>query len=63
MVLRILLLSLNWHSRYVLSWRLSNTMDTSFCIEALNEALSKGTPEIFNTDQGSPFIVKIFWHH
>ena len=47
---------MDWHSRKVLSWRLSNTMDTSFCIEALEEALKKyGKPEIFNTDQGSQF--------
>jgi putative transposase len=44
------------YSRYVLSWRLSNTMDVSFCIEALNEALERhGKPEIFNSDQGSQF--------
>jgi putative transposase len=43
-------------SRKVLSWRLSNTLDTSFCIEALKEAIERyGTPEIFNTDQGSQF--------
>lgn len=43
-------------SRKVLSWRVSNTLDTSFCIEALNEAIERyGTPEIFNTDQGSQF--------
>jgi len=47
---------MDWSTRAVLSWRLSNTMDTSFCIDALNEALSRyGTPEIFNTDQGSQF--------
>jgi len=47
---------MDWHSRKVLSWRLSNSMDTQFCIEALEEALEKyGTPEIFNTDQGSQF--------
>jgi putative transposase len=51
---------IDWHSRYVLSWRLSNTMDTSFCIDALNEALSKGTPEVFNTDQGSQFTSEDF---
>ncbi|MFC0282559.1 transposase [Camelimonas abortus] len=46
----------NWHSRKVLSWRLSNSMDTGFCIEALEEALARyGVPEIFNTDQGSQF--------
>lgn len=43
------------YSRFVLAWRLSNSMDTSFCLEALREALQKGTPEIFNTDQGSQF--------
>ncbi len=43
---------LDWHSRYVLSWRLSNTLDGAFCLEAVEEALSQGGPEIFNTDQG-----------
>lgn len=46
---------LDWHSRKVLSWRLSNSLDTNFCIEALNDALSYGTPDIFNTDQGAQF--------
>jgi putative transposase len=47
---------IDWHSRYVLSWRLSNSMDGSFCREALLEALERyGTPEIFNTDQGAQF--------
>lgn len=47
---------IDWYSRYILSWRLSNTMEKSFCIEALEEALSKGTkPEIFNTDQGTQY--------
>jgi len=46
---------IDWYSRYVLSWRISNTLETSFCIEALQEALGKGQPEIFNTDQGSQF--------
>jgi putative transposase len=47
---------MDWASRKVLSWRLSNTLDTSFCIEALKEAIERyGTPEIFNTDQGSQF--------
>lgn len=47
---------MDWASRKVLSWRLSNTLDTSFCTEALEEALSLyGTPQIFNTDQGSQF--------
>lgn len=47
---------MDWASRKVLAWRLSNTLDTSFCTEALEEALSLyGTPQIFNTDQGSQF--------
>ena len=47
---------MDWATRKVLSWRLSNTMDVGFCVEALNEALEKyGSPEIFNTDQGSQF--------
>jgi len=47
---------MDWATRHVLAWRLSNTMDAGFCVEALNEALSKyGNPEIFNTDQGSQF--------
>jgi len=47
---------MDWATRHVLAWRLSNTMDASFCVEALNEALARyGKPEIFNTDQGSQF--------
>jgi len=47
---------MDWYSRRVLSWRLSNTLEADFCVEALNEALSHhGTPGIFNTDQGSQF--------
>ncbi len=47
---------MDWAARRVLSWRLSNTMDASFCVEALNGALARyGKPEIFNTDQGSQF--------
>lgn len=47
---------MDWHSRKVLSWRLSNTMDADFCVAALEEAISRyGAPEIFNTDQGSQF--------
>jgi len=43
---------MDWASRKVLSWRLSNTLDTSFCVDALEEAIAKhGVPEIFNTDQ------------
>ena len=44
---------MDWGSRHVLSWRLSNTMDNAFCIDALDAALRLGTPEIFNTDQGA----------
>ncbi len=52
---------MDWTSRRVLAWRLSNTLDTSFCTEALEEALGKfGTPEIFNTDQGSQFTAEAF---
>jgi putative transposase len=51
----------DWFSRRVLAWKLSITMDVSFCIEALEEALSKhGKPEIFNTDQGSQFTSEAF---
>ena len=46
---------IDWYSRYVLSWRLSNTLEARFCLEALDEALGRGRPEIFNTDQGSQF--------
>ena len=46
---------IDWYSRYVLAWRLSNTLDTSFCIETLEDALTQGRPEIFNSDQGSQF--------
>ncbi len=48
------------YSRYVLSWRLSNTLDAGFCVEALEEALRKGCPDIFNTDQGSQFTGDAF---
>ena len=51
---------MDWYSRYVLSWRLSNTLDVDFCVEALEEALRKGRPEIFNTDQGSQFTSEAF---
>ena len=47
---------MDWHSRKVLSWRLSNSMDAHFCLEALDEAIARfGMPEIFNTDQGAQF--------
>jgi putative transposase len=52
---------LDWFSRYVLSWRLSNTLDTSFCLEALEEAfMGKRKPEVFNSDQGSQFTSSDF---
>ena len=51
---------IDWYSRYVLSWRLSNTMDADFCVEALEEALKKGRPDIFNTDQGTQFTSEAF---
>ena len=46
---------MDWHSRYVVAWRLSNTLEAGFCAEALEEALARGRPEVFNTDQGSQF--------
>jgi putative transposase len=55
-----LVVVMDWHSRYVLAWRLSNTMDTSFCLDALEDALRKGRPEIFNTDQGAQFTSAAF---
>ena len=52
---------IDWCSRRVLAWRLSNTMDTSFCVEALHDAVALyGCPEIFNTDQGSQFTSEEF---
>ncbi len=51
---------IDWHSRYVLSWELSTTMDSDFCLRALDNALSQGKPEIFNTDQGSQFTAEAF---
>jgi len=51
---------MDWYSRYVLAWRLSNTLEGSFCVEVLDEALSRGRPEIFNTDQGSQFTAAAF---
>jgi putative transposase len=52
---------MDWHSRKVLSWRVSNSLDTDFCVEALREAFTRyGAPEIFNTDQGAQFTSKAF---
>lgn len=52
---------MDWYSRKVLSWRVSNTLDVNFCVDALEEAIERyGAPEIFNTDQGSQFTSKEF---
>ena len=51
---------IDWYSRYVISWELSNTMESLFCIAALQSALTQGNPTIFNTDQGSQFTSKAF---
>lgn len=52
---------IDWHSRKVLSFRLSNTLDADFCVETLNEALERyGQPQIFNTDQGAQFTSQAF---
>jgi putative transposase len=51
---------MDWFSRHVLSWRLSNSLDVDFCVEALEEALGQATPEIMNTDQGSQFTSRDF---
>jgi putative transposase len=51
---------LDWHSRYVLTWEVSNTLDSAFCVQALEQALARGRPAIFNTDQGSQFTSQEF---
>jgi len=51
---------MDWYSRYVLAWRLSNSLDVDFCLEALEEALGRGRPEIFNSDQGVQFTSQQF---
>ena len=51
---------MDWHSRYVVAWRLSNTLEAGFCTEALTESLARGRPEVFNTDQGSQFTSREF---
>src|SRR5690606_3591616 len=52
---------IDWHSRYILSWKLSNTLFSDFCVEALEDAVKKyGRPEILNTDQGSQFSSDTF---
>ena len=51
---------LDWYSRYVLAWQLSNTLDGDFCRQTLRQALTRGQPEIFNTDQGVQFTAQAF---
>lgn len=51
---------IDWFSRYVLSWELSNTQDIEFCLKALSDAISQAKPEIFNSDQGSQFTSEKF---
>lgn len=55
-----LVVIMDWHSRCVLAWRLSNTLDSAFCVDALEEALNRGKPEVFNTDQGTQFTGEAF---
>lgn len=51
---------IDWYSRYVLSWEISTTMETDFCVNALERALHVAQPEIFNSDQGSQFTSEVF---
>ena len=51
---------MDWYSRYVVSWSTSITLDVGYCLEALDKAIGKGCPEIFNTDQGSQFTSDVF---
>ncbi len=51
---------IDWYSRYVLAWELSSTMESTFCVDALEHALTQGKPDIFNTDQGSQFTSSAF---
>ena len=51
---------MDWHSRYVIAWRISNTLTADFCVECLTDALQYGKPEIFNTDQGCQFASEEF---
>ena len=55
-----LVVVMDWHRRYVVAWRLSNTLEAGFCAEALTEALDRGRLEVFNTDQGSQFSSQEF---
>ena len=51
---------MDWYSRYIISWRLSNTLESQFCLDCLHEALGRGQPVIFNSDQGVQFTAKAF---
>jgi putative transposase len=51
---------IDWHSRYIVAWEISNSLDASFCVETLEKALEKNKPEIFNTDQGSQYTSNAF---
>jgi putative transposase len=53
---------IDWYSRYVVAWQLSNTLDGSFCLDMLEEALNRGRPEVFNTDQGVQFTAEAWTH-
>jgi putative transposase len=55
-----LVVIMDWHSRYVLSWEVSVSLDSSFCMSTLEEALQVSRPEIFNSDQGSQFTSEVF---
>ena len=55
-----LVVVMDWHSRFVLTWELSNTLDGAFCLEALRRALQSGQPDIFNSDQGVQFTASAF---
>ena len=51
---------IDWYSRYVLAWEVSNTLESSFCVAALDRALQQGEPEVFNSDQGAQFTSRVF---
>lgn len=51
---------MDWYSRFVIAWQLSNSLESSFCVETLTSALEQGKPEIFNSDQGAQFTARAF---
>ena len=51
---------IDWYSRYIVAWEISNSLDVSFCVETLEKALEKNKPEFFNTDQGSQYTSNVF---